>query len=119
MTHTPGPWEVGHYDKCRVWTVNDFSTQRLQIANCKYLDQQFGEDIREETRKQAEANARLIAAAPQLLEMLETCYGAIETLDNDALGNVPDKSPTEQGWYIRDELFHNIASIIRKAKGDA
>ena len=58
-------------------------------------------------------------AAPQLLEMLETCYGAIETLDNDALGNVPDKSPTEQGWYIRDELLHNIAGIIRKAKGDA
>ena len=77
MNHTPGPWDVGHYDKCTVWTINDFEAQRLQIANCKYLDQQFGEDIREETRAEAEANARLIAAAPQLLEALEWLDTAI------------------------------------------
>ena len=71
MKHTPGPWELGNYDKSTVWAVNDFSTQRLQIANCKYLDQEFGEVIRDETRAEAEANARLIAAAPTMYEYIK------------------------------------------------
>jgi hypothetical protein len=58
-------------------------------------------------------------AAPELLKMLETCYEAIKSLDNDAFGNVPDKSPTEQGRYARDELLHNIAGIIHAAKGES
>jgi len=57
-THTPGPWaftdEMYGLDHMRVYGVNDHSGQG--VANCGYGDS--GE---------AQANARLIAAAPDLL----------------------------------------------------
>lgn len=62
--HTQGPWFSG--PKCEIsgW-VDIFSIEAdggksLPFAACKHHDQ--------------EANARLIAAAPELLEALKLCY---------------------------------------------
>lgn len=60
--HTPGPWEsFNHY----VWT-----TDKQNIANCKNV-----QDGNPMTPQESWANARLIAAAPMLLE---ACQEALD-----------------------------------------
>jgi len=63
-THTPGPWELGEDG---VWLGSVYSEDGLRIALV------YGEwDIDEpRPREEGEANARLIAAAPELLKALE------------------------------------------------
>ncbi|MDI4088406.1 hypothetical protein QK428_03575 [Pseudomonas aeruginosa] len=61
MKHTPGPWHVGGPNKC---TIYDKHGQRL--ANSFE-----GVMATQRTDSECEANARLIAAAPELLEALQ------------------------------------------------
>ena len=62
--HTPGPWAVGsksgHIETANAW--------RMSIAICYNKDSKADGVSKEEF----EANARLIAAAPELLEALNT-----------------------------------------------
>lgn len=69
--HTPGPWVVwdgnvkvyaGPVDENTTCCISGY---RCKIAEC---DDLYDENMTEE---EAEANARLIAAAPELLEALE------------------------------------------------
>ena len=75
--HTPGPWQacdVGDYSdydgRCRVILGND-----LRIAVV------LGD------HDESAANARLIAAAPDLLEELEDMVSLVEYLMNDSYDN--------------------------------
>lgn len=102
--HTPGPWHTG------------------TTANTKYsIYERFGQQIAESfagvfignTPSAArEANARLIAAAPELLEALEQCRIALEPYD--------DVKPRD--WKTdREKLAfaHQAArAAIAKATGD-
>ena len=65
-------------DPTTVWAESP--GRQLQIANTKYLDQLFGEVIRDKTRAEAETNARLIAAAPDLLEACEMALGELNLI---------------------------------------
>jgi hypothetical protein len=56
--HTPGPWEVGYLDKHGQRTV---LSQHIEICTCWHHSVGAIE-------KEMEANARLIAAAPDLLD---------------------------------------------------
>lgn len=58
MTHTPGPWRADGED-----VFSGHTCQATHIANAN--------PIRDMFRRTAEANARLIAAAPELLEALK------------------------------------------------
>lgn len=60
MTHTPGPWEVQDDCATSIWAGGHY------IA---------------ETYTDGEANARLIAAAPDLLAALEAIVAICEQLD--------------------------------------
>lgn len=91
--HTPGPWQacdVGDYSdydgRCRVILGND-----LRIAVV------LGD------HDESAANARLIAAAPDLLEELEDMVSLVEYLMNDSYDN---KETAE------------ARAAIAKAKGD-
>lgn len=57
--HTPGPWRVG----ISKHTVYQVAAPELRIALCSDLEEKGG-------REAEKANARLIAAAPDLLEAL-------------------------------------------------
>ena len=81
-THTPGPWKVNGYmvrTDCKI---------SLFVANCCYG-----------ATDAIEANARLIAAAPELLAALEW---AVETADTEQY---------EADWYAA------ARAAIAKAKG--
>ena len=57
--HTPGPWVQTPWDSTAIF---DAKNLRVPIAQTYPADT---------SQKEAEANARLVAAAPQLLEALE------------------------------------------------
>jgi hypothetical protein len=85
--HTPGPWKVG------AWTNHGlmiYAKQRLLIG----FTQGYPEFTPERTvsEAEAEANARLIARAPELLEALKLIR---DTFNRDE----------EQGYRSRDRQF--------------
>jgi hypothetical protein len=66
--HTPGPWTVFEQAPYSVWKGD------AQIAACRVLDQDgnvAGYMLSGWESEQAQANARLIAAAPEMLAALE------------------------------------------------
>lgn len=90
--HTPGPWSVDDASNVRAGEAMIAQTYRNNI----------GMSVREEL-----ANARLIAAAPELLEVLEDavkrCKECLE-------------------WVVDDDLCAECvvaAAVIRKARGEA
>jgi hypothetical protein len=83
-THTPGPWYVG----------TDFSDQARHIYAVKMVCDDDGEEWHpliastddDERLIDWQANARLIAAAPDLLEALEAYVSADDEIYGDSIG---------------------------------
>lgn len=80
MPHTPGPWEVAPHpdDAEMVEVVRDYveiaggRKQAQWIAECDSgVDSDMSEDEWQQTVERNQANARLIAAAPDLLAACE------------------------------------------------
>ena len=94
MAHTPGPWKVA--DRFYVWTDDDVGCEVAKVCD---------ENLDEDMLGQADADARLIAAAPELLEALIAAKGTIEYL----LAN-SDNGPAENCIEI-------IAAAIANAEG--
>lgn len=69
MNHTPGPWNQMQSTPREVADANGIS---VAITVTGYM---LGHEI---TLQQAEANARLIAAAPDLLAALTECVTALQ-----------------------------------------
>ena len=90
-THTPGPWHQGGLDRHdKHWMRETRDAKGRGIAWCGT----FPED-------EAHANARLIAAAPEMLEALEEIVSAA---DGD-------------GWSQLDADLRKARAAIAKAKG--
>lgn len=68
--HTPGPWEIDPTGDIGPWIVG---TSEKFIADC------LGEFV---TREEAQANARLIAAAPDLLKATQLQILNFQRQDN-------------------------------------
>lgn len=81
-THTPGPWHVAN--GCQIRSAKDQIAKAWMMRN--------GEGL---------ANARLIAAAPEMLEALEEIVSAA---DGD-------------GWSQLDADLRKARAAIAKAKG--
>ena len=87
-THTPGPWHIG--DKFTGRFV--YNADGWAVADCR------GEPTSRMPFDQKEANARLIAAAPALLEALEAIEGDV--------------------WSNTAEMRKLARAAIAKAKGE-
>lgn len=102
MSHTPGPWRYRQplYDKLRgepvrtleVLAVNNGGIYKPYIADVRSLDAEVNDNT--------EANACLIAAAPDTLAALEAAYLKVPNTAANAA------------------LMGAIWAAIRKAKGD-
>lgn len=96
--HTPGPWTLGN-GEVRIRTEKNEQGRSILVAEC-YTTGNAGRYPKYEERK---ANARLIAAAPELLEALKKLLEAYKH-DTSILSN----------------LFIQIAQeAITKAEGEA
>lgn len=100
--HTPGPWSavIGS----SFWTVEEGGGQR--IANTLDSECVF---IGSDEYNHSEANAHLIAAAPDLLEALESALEAFEEIQGSC--------STDR--IICQEESQKARAAIAKAKGQA
>lgn len=67
MGHTPGPWKVA--DRFYVWTDDDVGCEVAKVCD---------ENLDEDMLGQADADARLIAAAPDMLNALQLADNALD-----------------------------------------
>lgn len=89
--HTPGPWKLSH-TRIQGFRVSDSTGWGVAVVLKDTND---------------EANARLIAAAPQMLEALEAVAPFLHWLDQ------------EQGIHLAGDMLHgNILAVIKAAKGE-
>ena len=87
--HTPAPWTVNPKAKTNIRHGN------LTIANCS--------STHDGSREEEEiANAKLIAAAPELLEALIECLEGVKELNGEY----------QDGW---DDVIEKASLIIKKA----
>lgn len=107
--HTPGPWKVTDMDQHPGIETHDESVSIVIFGCRKGLDANPYDDsgVRGKTRKQAIANAHLIAASPDLLEALEAYV--------EALLDGPENLTSRRN----DELEEKARAAIAKAKGGA
>lgn len=74
MKHTPGPWELGRfYPTFEGAKIS--SAEITQVGEMGILGMVYRPD---RSREEGEANARLFAAAPQLLTALRRCVKDLE-----------------------------------------
>lgn len=97
--HTPGPWKIDDRDGAIFCDDNG-------VAIC-YLRNKHEDDLHN-----SQANARLIAAAPDLLDALQNAYmvlyGGNSVSIEDALNRVP---------FETMPLDFKMMTAIKKAKG--
>lgn len=104
MSYTPGPWIA---DGKLVHAENGSA---LYIAECQNVgvgERWSGTDYASEPH--AEANARLIAAAPELLEVLESIEMRL-----DAFNEAQRDMPADSVWVCLEKA----RAAIAKAKGE-
>lgn len=120
--HTPGPWEI-HQQPGRPETLGHFVTaDGLTIAEVTYqLPSSVNGKVMESTRV---ANARLIAAAPELLEALQAIKKIFDK-DVTFIGGGPQSrvevpfESHDQSWNHWHEARDLIRAAIAKATGAA
>lgn len=106
--HTPGPWMYQgamNCDKIKVGTCDrDICLQGLKDSICVLQMPGGYNGIKQHS--ETVANARLIAAAPEMLEALEECLGALT-------GGLDGK------WSMDIDPAEEARKAIAKAKGEA
>jgi len=118
---TPGPWitdsffcDGDHALRIAMPNVRTMPGATIAMAEHNWHDAERGE--RRISWKEATANARLIAAAPDLLEALEELVG------EDLCGDVnPDNATRETEFYrpvISWAMRHRARTAIAKARGE-
>ena len=114
--HTPGPW-IAH--QVLLGYGVPFTPVVGKTLLAKVYSEAFGDYA------QSEANARLIAAAPDLLEELLICRAELGMLINDLRANatLPDGSfasdEDEVACQFDESRLARIDALIAKATGSA
>lgn len=85
--HTPGPWKVKHsVTKDAFNVVGTIIGCNYKISRCPYTRVSNYPELSERTKKEAEANAKLISMAPTMLSFIE------KLIKDDAIGIYSDEA---------------------------
>jgi len=101
--HTPAPWIVAN--GLQVWKDGSSAATSPRICTLKNA----ASPVEHLSDAEMEANAQLIAAAPELLQLLETVSKRLEL----------EEKTTPGGVYLLAAYRLQIAAAIRKATGGA
>ena len=104
-THTPGPWTIEKYTghpHIEIWTNNN-RPQRIA-----YMQDHLPE---------VEADAQLIASAPELLAALEATLIPLMRL-GDFIGNTDSGGASGLGAFDRCAIIGQVRDAIDKAKAE-
>jgi hypothetical protein len=94
MTHTPGPWWACPPDTdSGNWEVEDGYGHTATV---------YGDDV------PAAANARLMAAAPELLRLLREGSSVVSSLEADCDEAGIDSQRARWWWQSVDKLFDKL-----------
>lgn len=77
--HTPGPWNVVCIEGLTDWAFLGVGSEMSTKAVCHINFEAIMENGVVKIPDECKANAKLIAAAPELLEALEVCYASLCT----------------------------------------
>ena len=123
--HTPGPWDVPNIGYVRKdGALYPIAPSEKKKHGESWIDMRKRIEPELNAREEeALANARLIAAAPDLLEALEDAVRLIvEHVPDDALGYDSSGDIEEAhltfSWSGKDEALHYLNAAIAKAKGE-
>lgn len=119
VKHTPGPWQVSHSGYANAPFVIFAGTRKpnyeshFPLSGVNAIAEIF-HDESEQHDEQA-ANARLIAAAPEMLEALEDCLSLIEFYAEREMN-----APANHQEAVREtrESLRKYRAAIKKAKGE-
>jgi hypothetical protein len=111
VVHTPGPWEVADYEECRRvrGKINDSRPIAVNVGSY-VLATVWDPATIVHSDERCRANARLIAAAPDLLEVCERIDDLMETPEA-----CPDETITLE-VSVADLVA--VRNAIRKARGE-
>lgn len=111
--HTTGPWFVEQNEKTPIYVSPVSRYEQIAICNVMVIDEDPEDDSGEWFNgDQTKANARLIAAAPELLE-------ALEAVTKMAIAG-DEYSYADWGKdYVEDPRVTNAKAAIAKARGEA
>lgn len=77
VKHTPAPWHVGGYENLTIYGNDDSDGDPVVLGGLRYNGHAmpFNHSVYSTPQQKIQkANARIIAAAPELLEALELIY---------------------------------------------
>ena len=97
MTHTPGPWKVA--DRFYILMDDDVACEVAKVCD---------ENIDDDMVGQCDADARLIAAAPELLRLLREGSDVISSLEADCDEAGIDSQRARWWWQSVDKLFDKL-----------
>lgn len=104
--HTPGPWFVDHKSPFLVRAGDDIDGRHIAHIGPANYTPRFDVD---------EPNAKLIAAAPDLLEALEACRNELLSMIN--MHNAQD--PNDGSWLYDHQTICEADLAIARARGEA
>ena len=115
MSHTPGPWEIlrldlGDEEICSVPVAIRGGNGRLVVDN----EGGLAPEAYEWTVEEIEANASLIAAAPELLEALKEIKARLEVYDPTC----PFCGGNASSGHRYTCLWHVANAALREARGE-
>lgn len=102
--HTPGPWFVNG-----PWSIQADTQTEIPVIVAQVTK------LRSGSAEEREANAELLAAAPELLSALKNARGMLET----ASRYFPKSIKNGDRFSLLNVLANSVNPAIRKAEGGA
>ena len=107
--HTPGPWTIlsGTYE----------NGKQFKVVGDESFYAMVGGDKQSMTSGETLANARLVAAAPDLLAALEKAHGLLSDLESD-IHEAGKDCPNLYNADFIPGVRNTLLAALAKAKGD-